>query len=87
MSYQIHKTKGSLMKVMSLCMVLGTIAFGVALSMESRIIQGEEVNEYGFFFAILVGALLYIVGGLMGLVEVFSNKPSKPRYRRNGGKY
>lgn len=75
------------MKVMSLCMVLGTIAFGVALSMESRIMQGADVNEYGFIFAVFIGALLYIVGGLMGLVEVFSKNPSKPRYRRNGGKY
>ena len=74
------------MKVMALCMLLGTIAFGVALSMEYRLVAGEEINEYGFMFAVFTGALLYIVGGLMGLVEVFSNNSTKPRYRRNGGK-
>lgn len=74
------------MKIMNLCMVLGTIAFGVALSMEYRLVTGEEVNEYGFMFAVFTGALLYIVGGLMGLLEVFNSNSTKPRYRRNGGK-
>jgi hypothetical protein len=54
--------------------------------MEYRLVAGEEINEYGFMFAVFTGALLYIVGGLMGLVEVFSNNSTKPRYRRNGGK-
>jgi hypothetical protein len=42
--------------------------------MEYRLVTGEEVNEYGFMFAVFVGALLYSVGILMGLLEVFSKQ-------------
>lgn len=69
------------MKTMIVCAGQGLACIGVAIAVKAGLIVLTTVQLF-----VLTGAMLLIVGGVAGLVDVWQNRPMRFRRTRKGSR-
>lgn len=67
------------MKTMIVCASLGLASLGVAFAIKAELIVLTATQLFA-----LTGAMMLMVGGVAGLVEVWNNRPMRFRRTRRG---
>ena len=67
------------MKTMIVCASLGLASLGVAFAVKAQLIVLTATQLFA-----LTGAILFVVGGVAGLVDVWQNRPMRFRRTRRG---
>jgi len=67
------------MKTMIVCASLGLASLGVAFAIKAELIVLTATQLFA-----LTGAMMLIVGGVAGLVDVWQNRPMRFRKTRRG---